>query len=225
MKDCKKVIFMKLIVLGAPGAGKGTQASMLSEILNIPHISTGDIFRANIKMGTELGVKAKQLIDRGMLVSDDITNAIIEHRLKENDCNDGFILDGFPRTIVQAKALDAMLGANDKENLVALYIQVDDSEIVKRMSGRRVCPKCSRSYHILYNPTKVDSICDDCNEAVIQRNDDTEETVLKRLSTFHQQTEPLIEYYNNLGKLVVVKGKLKVEETSHEVLLSLGVIK
>jgi len=212
-------------MLGAPGAGKGTQAAMLSKKLNIPHISTGDLFRNNIRQGTELGKKAKEYIDKGLLVPDELTINLIKDRLSQDDCKDGFILDGFPRTIPQAEYLDKALKDMGQQIDVTLNIHVEDEEIIKRMSGRRVCPKCGASYHIIYNPTKQDSVCDICKAEVVQREDDKEETVLKRLKTYHEQTEPLIDYYKKQNKLVVAMGQEKLEDTSKEVLRVLGINK
>lgn len=214
---------MRLILLGAPGSGKGTQATVLSEKLNIPHISTGDIFRSNIKSGTELGKKAKEYIDKGALVPDELTIDIIKDRLKQDDCKNGFILDGFPRTIPQADFLDeALIGMGIKLD-AALNIHVDDKEIIKRLSSRRVCPNCGASYHLLYKPTKVDGVCDSCKSGVVQRDDDKEDTVLNRLKTYHSQTEPLIEYYNKKGIVKTAKGKDEVAHTTEEVLKVLGI--
>jgi len=214
---------MRIILLGAPGSGKGTQATMLSEKLNIPHISTGDIFRSNIKGGTELGIKAKEFIDKGALVPDELTIDIIKDRLKQEDCKNGFILDGFPRTIPQADFLDDALRAMGIKLDAALNIDVADNEIIKRMSGRRVCPNCGASYHLIFKPTKLDGICDSCNSGVIQRDDDREDTVLNRLKTYHSQTEPLIEYYSKKGIVKTAKGKDEVAHTSEEVLKVLGI--
>lgn len=213
---------MRLILLGAPGSGKGTQATMLQDKLGIPHISTGDIFRSNIKSGTELGKLAKSYIDKGQLVPDSVTIDIVKDRLQKEDCNDGFILDGFPRTIPQAEYLEEALDNMGITLDVALNIHVDDSEIIKRLSGRRVCPSCGMSYHLEHNPPKVAGKCDGCNADIIQREDDKEETVLSRLEVYHKQTEPLIGYYKGKGKLVTVEGKDEVEHTSHEVLKALG---
>lgn len=214
---------MRLILLGAPGAGKGTQAVMLAERFNIPHISTGDIFRSNIKNGTELGKKAKEYIDKGLLVPDEVTIGIVKDRLQQPDCKNGFVLDGFPRTIPQAEYLEGILDSMDVKLDYVIDIHVPDSEIIKRMSGRRVCPVCGMSYHTHYNPTKKEGVCDNCGSAVVQREDDREETVIKRLKTYHEQTEPLIEYYKQKGQLLVVEGQERIEDTAKEVLKTLGV--
>ena len=214
---------MRLILLGAPGSGKGTQATMLQEKLNIPHISTGDIFRSNIKSGTELGKLAKSYIDKGMLVPDSVTIDIVKDRLLQDDCRNGFILDGFPRTIPQAEYLeDALKGMNIGLD-AALNIHVPDEEIIRRMSGRRVCPGCGMSYHMVFNPPKTAGVCGGCGAGAIQREDDKEETVISRLKVYHEQTEPLIEFYGGKGKLVTVEGQDKVEDTSKEVLKALGI--
>ncbi|MDP4092455.1 MAG: adenylate kinase [Bacillota bacterium] len=214
---------MRMIMLGAPGAGKGTQAVKLAEKYNIPQISTGDIFRSNIKNGTELGKKAKEYIDKGMLVPDEITIGIVKDRLQQTDCKNGFILDGFPRTIPQAEYLDDALESMGVKLDVVLNIGVDDSEIIKRMSGRRVCPKCGLSYHTIFNPPKDAVNCDVCKVQVIQREDDREETVISRLKTYHSQTEPLINYYGGKGLLLTVEGRDKIDETTKAIFKALGV--
>lgn len=213
---------MKLVLLGAPGAGKGTQAVVIAKKYNVPHVSTGDIFRYNIKNNTDLGKKAKEYIDKGLLVPDEVTINIVKDRLENEDCKNGFILDGFPRTILQAEKLDEILASMGAELDCVLNIDVPDTEIINRMSGRRVCSKCSMSYHIKSNPPKEKDICDECGAPVIQRDDDKEETVLKRLETYHKQTEPLIEYYSRKGLLITVAGKDKVEQTTEEVLKALS---
>ncbi|NLD48997.1 MAG: adenylate kinase [Clostridiaceae bacterium] len=213
---------MKLVILGAPGAGKGTQAVVISKKYNVPHISTGDIFRYNIKNNTELGKKAKEYIDNGLLVPDEVTINIVKDRLGNEDCKSGFILDGFPRTIQQAGKLDEILESMGTKLDCVLNIQVPDTEIINRMSGRRVCSKCAMSYHINSNPPKDKGICNECGSPVIQRDDDKEETVLKRLETYHRQTEPLIEYYDQKGLLISVTGMDKVEQTTESVLKALS---
>ncbi|MCX8131375.1 MAG: adenylate kinase [Clostridia bacterium] len=211
---------MRFILLGAPGAGKGTQAVVLAEKYNIPHISTGDIFRSNIKSGTELGKKAKEYIDKGMLVPDEVTVGIVKDRIQQDDCKKGFILDGFPRTIPQAEYLEKVLSEMGVGLDAVLNIYVPEENIIKRISGRRVCPGCGMSYHILYNPPKNEGKCE-CGTEVIQREDDKEETVISRLKTYHEQTEPLIEYYKKKGKLINVVGQEKIEDTSKELINAL----
>ncbi len=205
---------MKLILLGAPGAGKGTQAEIISEKYNIPTISTGNIIRAALKNGTEMGLKAKSYIDAGELVPDNVVIGIIKERLSEADCKEGYILDGFPRTIPQAVALDDMGFVID----AALSIEVDDSEIVKRMSGRRVCEKCGASYHTEYKKPEVEGVCNLCGGGLVIRKDDEPETVKNRLNVYHEQTEPLKDFYKSCGKLIVVEGQDKVEDTTRLVL-------
>ena len=209
---------MNLIFLGAPGAGKGTQAEKISEAFNIPQISTGNILREAVKNGTEYGLKAKEAMESGALVSDEIVIGILQDRIAKDDCKNGFILDGFPRTVPQAEALEKM-GVNiDK----VLSIDVEDAAIQARISGRRVCEKCGASYHIQYNPTKVDGICDKCGGNAVQRKDDAPETVIERLKTYHVQTAPLADFYAERGKLVRVKGQDGVAETSKLVLEALN---
>ena len=210
---------MKLIFLGAPGAGKGTQAEIVCEKLSIPAISTGNIIREAIKNGTEMGLKAKAATEAGQLVSDDIVIGIIKERLSKDDCKNGFILDGFPRTIPQAEALDEHGIAMD----CVIDIDVSDEEIAARLGGRRVCPKCGSSYHLDYKKPAKEGICNVCGEALIQRQDDAPETVLERLSIYHEQTEPLKDYYRNTGKLKSVKGQEKVEDTTRLVFEALGI--
>lgn len=200
---------MKLILLGAPGAGKGTQAAVISERYHIPQISTGNIIREALKSGTQMGLKAKSYMDEGKLVPDDVVIGIIKDRLAQPDCESGFILDGFPRTIPQAEALDSMGVVIDK----VIDIEVPDDVIVNRMSGRRVCEKCGRPYHIVNLKPKVEGICDDCTGALIQRKDDQIDTVKARLDIYHRETEPLKGYYEKQNKLYVVEGQNSVEET------------
>lgn len=208
---------MKLILLGAPGAGKGTQAEIISGKYNIPTISTGNIIRAALKNGTEMGLKAKSYIDAGELVPDDVVIGIIKERLSESDCENGYILDGFPRTIPQAEALDDMGFEID----AALSIEVADSEIVKRMSGRRVCEKCGASYHTEYKKPAVEGVCTVCGGALVIRKDDEPETVKNRLHVYHEQTEPLKSFYENCGKLITVEGQEEVADTTRLVLEAL----
>lgn len=201
---------MKLILLGAPGAGKGTQAEKIVEKLGILAISTGNIIRAALKQGTEMGLKAKSYMDEGQLVPDEVVIGIIKERLSEKDCENGFILDGFPRTIPQAQALQDMGISIDK----VIDIEVSDDAITTRMSGRRVCASCANSYHLLYKKPNVDGVCDACGGELIQRKDDAPETVQARLVEYHKMTEPLKDFYGNLGKLRVVEGQEKVEDTT-----------
>ena len=205
---------MNIILLGAPGAGKGTQAAVICEKLNIPTISTGNIIREALRTGTEMGLKAKSYMDAGKLVPDEVVIGIVEERLQQDDCKNGFILDGFPRTIPQAEALDKMGVVIDK----VIDIEVPDEVIVKRMSGRRVCEKCGRPYHLESLKPKVDGICDDCSGTLVQRKDDHIETVKDRLNVYHSETEPLKDYYGKQGKLAVVEGQDTVEDTSRLVL-------
>ncbi len=197
---------MKIIMLGAPGAGKGTQAKKIADEYQVPHISTGDIFRANIKAGTELGTKAKTYMDQGLLVPDELVVALVADRICQEDCKNGFVLDGFPRTIPQAEALDAALKEMGEAMDYAIDVDVPDESIVERMSGRRACLDCGATYHIVTIPTKVEGICDRCGSKVILRDDDKPETVQKRLQVYHDQTQPLIEYYKAQGILRSVDG-------------------
>ena len=192
---------MKIIMLGAPGAGKGTQAKKIAEKYGIPHISTGDIFRANIKNQTELGKKAKSYMDQGMLVPDELTLELIMDRFTNDDCKNGYVLDGFPRTIPQAEALTKAL--SDKQDAVdyAINVDVPDEAIVTRMAGRRACLACGGTYHIKFNPTKVEGICDACGGELVLRDDDKPETVKNRLEIYHEQTQPLIDFYTEKGVL------------------------
>ncbi len=201
---------MKLILLGAPGAGKGTQAEVICKALNIPAISTGNIIREALAQGTEMGLKAKSFMDAGQLVPDDVVIGIIKERLAKDDCANGFILDGFPRTIPQADALDAMGVIIDK----VIDIEVPDEKIAARMSGRRVCKDCGSSYHLEYKAPKAEGVCDACEGELIQRKDDAPETVLDRLAVYHKQTEPLKDYYSKKGILRIVEGQEEIADTS-----------
>lgn len=212
---------MRIVLLGPPGAGKGTQAAVLSKTLNIPHISTGDIFRANIKGGTPLGTLAKSYIDSGKLVPDDVTLDLVESRLANEDCVKGFIMDGFPRTIPQAKMFDVMLDNLNIKIEAVINITVDDEVIVKRLGGRRMC-SCGRTYHVENNPPKEEGICDVCKNPLYIRDDDREETIKERLRTYHEQTSPLVDYYQKRGLLKNFDGTKAIEETTREVLESLG---
>jgi len=213
---------MKLILLGAPGAGKGTQAMNLKEKYDIPHISTGDIFRANIKNGTELGKKAKEYMDAGKLVPDELTVDLVMDRLSKADCEKGYILDGFPRTIPQAEKLTEALEKKNEAIDAAVNVDVPDDVIVNRMAGRRVCPACGASYHIENLPPVKEGICDKCGAELIKRADDDTETVLNRLSVYHAQTMPLIDYYRAFGKVVTVDGTQPTDAVFAEIVGKLG---
>ena len=193
---------MNLIILGAPGSGKGTSATVLREKYSLAHISTGDIFRSNIKNGTPLGVEAKSYIDKGALVPDSLTVSMVEDRLSQDDCKKGYILDGFPRTLAQAEALDEMLAKNGDKIDAVLSIVVDDEIIKDRVSGRRVCEKCGASFNVKFKPTKTEGVCDLCGGKVVQRADDNEETVANRLKTYYENTQPLIDFYEKKGLIV-----------------------
>ena len=209
---------MNLILLGAPGAGKGTQAEVISEALGIPQISTGNILREAVKNGTEFGLKAKTAMESGALVSDEVVIGILKDRIAEDDCKNGFILDGFPRTVPQAEALEQM-GVNiDK----VIEISVPDETIQKRLSGRRVCEKCGASYHTEFKPTKIEGTCDKCGGATVIRKDDQPETVIERLNVYHKQTAPLKDFYAKLGKLETVIGQEEVADTSKLTLKAVG---
>ena len=213
---------MKIIMLGAPGAGKGTQAKKIAAQYSIPHISTGDIFRANIKNNTELGQKAKTYMDKGELVPDSLVVDLIMDRFKEADCANGYVLDGFPRTIPQAEALDNASKANGEKVDFAINVEVPDENIINRMSGRRACVGCGATYHIKYNPTKVEGVCDACGEKLILRDDDKPETVKNRLSVYHEQTQPLIDYYKNQGILKSVDGTQSMDDVFAAIVGILG---
>ena len=214
---------MKLIMLGAPGAGKGTQAKKIAEKYSIPHISTGDIFRANIKNGTELGKKAKTFMDQGLLVPDELVVDLVVDRVNQEDCKNGYVLDGFPRTIPQAEALDRALAEMGQKIDYAIDVEVPDENIVNRMSGRRACVDCGATYHIVYAPTAKEGICDKCGAELGIRKDDKPEVVRQRLSVYHAQTEPIVKYYQNQGILKVVKGQEKLEDTTALVAQAIGV--
>ena len=205
---------MKIVMLGAPGAGKGTQAVNIAKQYGIPHISTGDIFRANIKNQTELGMKAKEYMDRGALVPDEITIGMLLDRIAENDCANGFILDGFPRTIPQAESLKAALLLQDAKIDYAVDIEVPDEVITSRMAGRRTCPKCGATFHTEFHAPKQAGICDNCGAELVQRSDDKPETVLSRLATYHEKTAPLKDYYSAKGKLKTVIGQDGIADTA-----------
>lgn len=205
---------MNLILLGAPGAGKGTQAEVIAEAKNIPQISTGNILREAVKNGTEYGLKAKAAMDSGSLVSDDVVIGILKDRIAEDDCKNGFILDGFPRTVPQAEALETMGVRIDK----VIEISVPDEDIKARLGGRRVCESCGATYHIEFNPPKVEGKCDKCGGNAVQRKDDAPETVIDRLKTYHEATAPLVDFYKGKGKLKTVYGQSEVSETTKLVL-------
>ena len=213
---------MKIIMLGAPGAGKGTQAKMIAEKYQVPHISTGDIFRANIKNGTELGVEAKKYIDQGMLVPDELTVKILLDRVAEPDCVNGYVLDGFPRTIPQAEVLDEALKALGDKIDYAINVDVPDENIVKRMSGRRACLACGATYHVEHIPPKAEGICDKCGQELVLRDDDKAETVMKRLEVYHKQTQPLIDFYSEQGILKNVDGTVDMKEVFAAITAILG---
>lgn len=213
---------MKIIMLGAPGAGKGTQAKKIAAKYGIPHISTGDIFRANIKNGTELGKKAKTYMDQGLLVPDELVVDLVVDRVSQDDCTKGYVLDGFPRTIPQAEALDKALEAKGQKMDYAIDVDVPDENIVRRMGGRRACVGCGATYHLEYAPTRQEGICDVCGGELILRDDDKPETVLKRLGVYHEQTQPLIEYYTNQGILKTVDGTVDMEDVFAAIVSILG---
>ena len=213
---------MKIIMLGAPGAGKGTQAKKIAEKYGIPHISTGDIFRANIKGGTELGMKAKSYMDQGQLVPDDVTIGMLLDRISGSDCQNGYVLDGFPRTIPQAESLTAALAERGEKMDFAVDVDVPDEAIVTRMGGRRACLKCGATYHVMFNPPKSEGVCDTCKEALVLRDDDKPETVQKRLTVYHDQTQPLIDYYKSQGILATVDGTKELNEVFQDIVAVLG---
>lgn len=208
---------MKIVMLGAPGAGKGTQAKRIAAEYGIPHISTGDIFRANIKAGTELGKKAKAFMDQGALVPDEVTIGMLMDRIHEADCEKGYVLDGFPRTIPQAESLTRALAAEGNKIDAAVDIDVPDENIVNRMGGRRACLNCGNTYHIVFNPPKKEGICDTCGNALVLRDDDKPETVQKRLSVYHDQTQPLIDYYRAQGALKSVDGTQEMDKVFEDI--------
>ena len=208
---------MKIIMLGAPGAGKGTQAAKIAAKYQIPHISTGDIFRANLKAGTELGKKAKEYMDQGLLVPDELVVDLVVDRVQQDDCKIGYVLDGFPRTIPQAEALDKALAEFGDKIDYAIDVNVPDENIVKRMGGRRACVGCGATYHLVYAPTKTEGICDVCGKELILRDDDKPETVQKRLNVYHEQTAPLIDYYKEQGILRVIDGSKGLDTCFKEI--------
>lgn len=213
---------MRIIMLGAPGAGKGTQAKQIAAKFNIPHISTGDIFRANIKGGTELGKKAKAYMDQGALVPDELVVDLVADRIKQEDCKDGYVFDGFPRTIPQAEALDQALEEMESKIDFAIDIDVPDENIINRMSGRRACLACGATYHVQFNAPKAEGICDTCGKELVLRDDDKPETVKTRLDVYHNQTQPLIDYYTEKGVLKSVDGTQDVADVFQSILDVLG---
>ena len=213
---------MKIIMLGAPGAGKGTQAKKIAAKYEIPHISTGDIFRANIKNGTELGKKAKTYMDQGLLVPDELVVDLVVDRVNQEDCSKGYVLDGFPRTIPQAEALDKALAAHGQKMDYAIDVDVPDQNIVQRMGGRRACVGCGATYHLEYAAPKKEGICDTCGAELILRDDDKPETVERRLGVYHEQTQPLIDYYTKAGILKTVDGTVAMEEVFGAIVSILG---
>lgn len=213
---------MKIIMLGAPGAGKGTQAKMIAEKYSIPHVSTGDIFRANIKNGTELGMEAKKYMDQGLLVPDELTVKILLDRVAQEDCANGYVLDGFPRTIPQAEVLDKALTELGDAIEFAINVDVPDENIVKRMSGRRACLACGATYHIEHVPPKTEGVCDKCGQELVLRDDDKPETVLNRLKVYHDQTQPLIDFYTNKGVLKTVDGTVDMKDVFNAIVAILG---
>ncbi len=213
---------MKIIMLGAPGAGKGTQAKMIAEKYGIPHVSTGDIFRANIKGGTELGMEAKKYMDQGLLVPDELTVKILLDRVAQPDCKNGYVLDGFPRTIPQAEVLEKALEEQGERIDFAINVDVPDENIVKRMSGRRACLKCGATYHLEHIPPKKEGICDACGTELVLRDDDKPETVLNRLKVYHDQTQPLIDFYTAKGVLRSVDGTRQMQDVFAAIVEILG---
>ena len=213
---------MKIIMLGAPGAGKGTQAKKIAAKYGIPHISTGDIFRANIKNGTELGLKAKSYMDAGGLVPDEITIGMLLDRIHQADCENGYVLDGFTRTIPQAESLTEALKKNGESIDFAVNVDVPDENIISRMSGRRACLNCGATYHIVYNAPKKEGVCDACGQELVLREDDKPKTVKKRLDVYHDQTQPLIDYYKKEGVLAEVDGTKDMEEVFQNIAAILG---
>ena len=213
---------MNIVFLGPPGAGKGTQAKRIAEKYGIPQISTGDMFREHLSKGTELGQKAKEYMDKGQLVPDEIVLGMVEERLKQPDCEKGFILDGFPRTVPQAEALDKLLEKMGKKIDYAICIDVPDDELVKRLTGRRTCKKCGMMYHVMFKPPKEEGKCDVCGGELYQRADDNEETVRNRLKVYHEQTEPIIAYYEKKGVLHRVDGMGSIDEIFDRIVQILG---
>lgn len=213
---------MKIIMLGAPGAGKGTQAKKIAAKYEIPHISTGDIFRANIKNGTELGKKAKTYMDQGLLVPDELVVDLVKDRLQQDDCKNGFLLDGFPRTIFQAEKLDEFLSESNLKMDIVINLKVEKEALIKRLTGRRVCKDCGASYHIVNIPPKKEGVCDICGGELIQRKDDNIETVENRINVYEEQTAPLIGYYKEAGSLVDFDGEASLDEVFDAIVQAIG---
>ncbi|MBF8983505.1 adenylate kinase [Lutibacter sp. B2] len=213
---------MRVILLGPPGAGKGTQAAGIVEKYSIPHISTGDIFRKNIKEGTALGTKAKDYMNKGLLVPDELVVEIVKDRLQEDDCKNGFLLDGFPRTVNQAEALNDSLGEMNVSLDKVINVDVDKEILIERAVGRRICKECGATFHVKFNPSKEEGICDQCAEKLYQRADDTEETVSKRIEVYLNQTQPLIDYYQDRNILVTIDGQQEIKKVFDEIVVALG---
>ena len=212
---------MQIVLFGPPGAGKGTQAKFLAEKFNIPHISTGDILRENVKNGTALGLKAKSYMDRGELVPDQLLNDLVRARLGQPDTKKGFLLDGYPRTIPQATALDAIMDDLNRKLTAVVNIDVGTNALVKRLSGRRICRQCGASYHVVFNPPRVDDVCDACGGELYQRADDTEEAIKNRLAVYKKQTQPVLDYYKKKGVLVDIDGDREIEEVKADAIKAL----
>lgn len=216
---------MRLILVGPPGAGKGTQAVNLAAHFSIPHISTGDIFRSNLKEGTPLGVEAKSYMDRGELVPDEVTNKMVKDRLGKSDVGSGFLLDGFPRNVFQAEVLRAILNEKQTPLDAALELSVNEEEIIKRLAGRRTCKECSRAFHVDYEPSKQDGVCDGCGGALYQRDDDKEDVIARRLEVYNEQTAPIVDFYRREGLLVTIPAMGPVGEISERAVTALNAIR
>ncbi|MFH1453255.1 MAG: adenylate kinase [Armatimonadota bacterium] len=210
---------MNIILLGSPGAGKGTQAEIVAKELSIPHISTGDIFRENIAQATSLGKEAKTYIDKGLLVPDSVTNKMVEHRLLDNDCDRGFILDGYPRTINQANFLKTALSVHGKDITVVIDIVLDEEEVLRRLSNRRICPECNAVYHLINNPPEVEGKCTNCGSDLLHRSDDKKNIILNRIKVYKEQTEPLVDFYRKEDKLFKVRGDEDIKNISNKIVL------
>ena len=216
---------MRLILVGPPGAGKGTQAVNLAAHFSIPHISTGDIFRSNLKEGTPLGIEAKSYMDRGELVPDEVTNKMVKDRLGRSDVESGFLLDGFPRNVFQAEVLRAILNEKQRPLDAALELSVNEEEIIKRLAGRRTCKECSRAFHLDYEPSKQDGICDGCGGSLYQRDDDKEDVIARRLEVYKEQTAPIIDFYRREGLLVTIPARGPVDEITDRAVTALNAIR